>query len=768
MATPTDPLFAQQIHLSRLGNIKRIWDEFTGAGVTAVVYDNGVQSAHPDLAANYDASMHFKYGGKTYVPTPLSTQAGHGTSVAGLLGAVHNNGIGGTGVAYGAKITGVNYLDDLQNAFNFNLMQTTALYDAAMHWAAKFDIMSNSWGTDPLYADYQNTLVGGSVAQVNAGHFAWIAANGRAGLGTIVLKAAGNEALNVNGDGGSNSRHIITVAATDMLGKVTDYSNHGTAILVAAPAAEVTTDLTGNSGYNRVGDGDSLPVDYTSQFNGTSASTPVVAGVVALMLDANDKLGWRDVQTILAMSAKQTGSALGAAASGFENDRWHLMGGKEWNGGGAHYNASYGFGAVDAFAAVRMAEAWSVLYGNVAQTSANEVHVTRDKLFAGGYGILDRLAEVEPELTVGFNVTSDIVIDTVTVRLGLTHSYASDLAIFLKGPDGTLMNLLNREGGSTLMDGGFGWSFSVQAFRGMSSLGDWSLVVEDMKTGGTGILWTATLDFYGTANSVNDVYHFTDEFRALTLLEAGRKVISDTNGGVDWLDFAAVSQSLNVVMVGGGAITIGGLQVASFAAGSDTFENFHAGDGNDVIKGNGLANQILGARGNDMILGGDGQDQLGGGAGNDRLYGGNGNDNLTGDAGNDTVRGDAGNDQVLGADGNDVLTGDAGNDAVFGDAGDDMLTGGAGNDTLSGGAGSDQFIFATGFGKDQVTGWQDNQDTLVLDDAIWGGGKTIAQVLSSYGAVVGGSVVLTFNATTTLTLTGFSNLASLSDDLLFN
>jgi subtilisin family serine protease len=80
--------------------------------------------------------------------------------------------------------------------------------------------------------------------------------------------------------------------------------------------------------------------------NGTSFSSPVVSGVAALMLDANPGLGWRDVQEILAATAGRTGSPAG----------WSFNGADNWNGGGMHVSHDYGFGLVDAYAAVRVAE----------------------------------------------------------------------------------------------------------------------------------------------------------------------------------------------------------------------------------------------------------------------------------------------------------------------------------------------------------------------------------------------------------------------------
>ena len=158
-----------------------------------------------------------------------------------------------------------------------------------------------------------------------------------------------------------------------------------------------------------------------------------------------------------------------------------------------------------------------------------------------------------------------------------------------------------------------------------------------------------------------------------------------------------------------------------------------AGEGNNLILGQGGDDLIDGAGGNDTIYGGSGADQVGGGAGNDTVYGDDGNDTVYGDAGddviyggegNDTLRGDAGNDTMDGGNGNDTasfsffatavtvtlatpgvaqntgagndtltsienLTGSNFNDVLTGDANDNYLNGSRGNDTLNGGDGND-------------------------------------------------------------------------------
>ena len=101
--------------------------------------------------------------------------------------------------------------------------------------------------------------------------------------------------------------------------------------------------------------------------------------------------------------------------------------------------------------------------------------------------------------------------------------------------------------------------------------------------------------------------------------------------------------------------------------------------------------------------------------------------------------------------------GELGNDTLRGDGGDDQLTGGLGLDT---------FVFQGAFGRDVVNDWANDQDTLRLDDAMWGGGLSLSQVMAQFGEVVAGSVVFEFSATAIVTLKNFSNLASLSDDIM--
>ena len=145
-----------------------------------------------------------------------------------------------------------------------------------------------------------------------------------------------------------------------------------------------------------------------------------------------------------------------------------------------------------------------------------------------------------------------------------------------------------------------------------------------------------------------------------------------------------------------------------------------AGDGDNTITGNLLANDISGGEGADTAFGGLGDDTINGDAGDDMLHGGLNDDQVDGGIGDDTVAGNFGNDVVYGGDGDDDLRGGAGNDSLFGGdgadtmkgmAGDDVLTNGAGSDIFYGGHGADSFVITLLTDHDEIYGLS-KMDTL--------------------------------------------------------
>lgn len=587
--TPNDPLYGSQWHLSLIGRLgfsgpafdglERVWASATGSGVRVGVWDDGIQSAHWDLAVNYDPSRHVTIQGTLNNGQPLTATDGHGTSVAGLIAAA-NNGQGGVGVAYGATLTGVRIFggaDDINSAWSRYLQTLDSL--------GQFDVTNHSYGGAPDFA------IWGDVAKFGAA-----AANGRGGLGTVNVKSAGNSNIDGNGEGLDASRFTVTVGALDSLGQVTSYSTYGAHLLVSAPAGSVTTDLLGTgTGYDGL-----LSGDYTNRFGGTSAAGPITAGVVTLMLDANAGLGWRDVQNILAYSASGTGSLYSGVRTN-ENFSWKWNGADNWNGGGLHFSEDYGYGLVNAFTAVRFAEVWSVLHAS-AKTSSNEAVASTGTITA------NRAIADLATLNYTFNVSQNISLEHVSMTVSLQHSYFNDLRLRLISPDGTVMSLYDGSSGTaSTADFGLTYTFGVDGLRGEMSAGTWTLQIQDAVSADTGVLNSVSFTGFGAAVSADDVYHYTDEILQV-LAQNGQSVrltLADVDGGIDWLNASAMWRDTVVDLNASGVCTLAG---QTFAIVDGTIENAVCGDGNDRIVGNAFDNILMGMRGDDVLIGGGGTD----------------------------------------------------------------------------------------------------------------------------------------------------------------
>jgi subtilisin family serine protease len=722
---PTDPRYSSQWQFSLMGDIETLWDDYSGAGVAIAVYDTGIDYDHPDLDGNYDASRQYN---RRFIDDglPDSSSDPHGTAVAGII-AAENNGSGIIGVAWDSSLTSVDYLNLVQ-------FKPASDYADAMRYMSNFDVVNNSWGSFGDYSASVDVTRAGSRAEADYLSLQYTVQNGRSGLGTVVTKAAGNDANdsslqsgsgifgNAQGEGLNTLREIITVAATDSSGEAMSYSNWGSNILLTAPAASFTTDMTGTAGY--------ASGSYTSGFGGTSAATPVVTGVVALMLEANAELGWRDVQNILATSAAHIGSSYGSTAQGNEVEAWFTNTAANWNGGGMSFNASYGFGMVDAFAAVRMAEVWSVL-NPVAASSGNQVTVSAN--YSGGGKAISSLGVAELVLSTGANIE----IEHIYVSVDVSHARISDLRLELISPEGQSFVLRDQEG-----TGGYdgSWTFGITAALGQKSQGSWTLRAIDNLSGKSGTLLDASIEFFGKATSADTVYSYSSDFLMMRGVDVGRATLSDTDGGSDWINMAAIAANIAADLNPGGRITVAGQDWFSLSGNTgQPIENLMSGDGDDVLSGNAADNYLMGMRGDDWLSGQGGADTLNGGAGIDTAdyatagtavtadlllatrnlgaaegdifiaieslrgsaYGddlrGNHNDNtLNGSLGDDFIMGRGGVDILIGGEGKDILSGGDGDDVLSGGNGDDRLIAGDGADRLAGGDGADVLIGNSG------------------------------------------------------------------------
>jgi serralysin len=221
-------------------------------------------------------------------------------------------------------------------------------------------------------------------------------------------------------------------------------------------------------------------------------------------------------------------------------------------------------------------------------------------------------------------------------------------------------------------------------------------------------------------------------------------------GGIDTLDLSPLTSHNTVDLNDGAFSDIRGRTGAMAIAQGTEIENLVMGSGNDTVTGNELDNIIELGAGNDIARGGAGTDQIWGGAGLDTIYGGDDRDILYGNAGNDLLFGEGGNDLLVGQNDNDTLNG------------------GLGDDVLCGGVGADLFCFDAGSGSDRIKDFDlRERDLLQLDlDLVGGEEMSLGELVDTYGSVVRGALVLTFDTGDRLEFTGLSNFNSASYDIL--
>ncbi len=664
MATiPTDPLFSSQFHLRNLTagqfdlNVINVWDDYTGAGVQVNVMDDGFDYFHDDLDGNYLTGIDYDYTGNDFSPLPGGN---HGTAVMGIIGAEQGNSYGGVGVAWDVDLVGYRGFSIGASVAGEQFRDAAGLGDGVGNTNGDgngSDIINMSGGRG------SNVFADGAGYDGALSALAEIHADGRGGLGTIFVKSSGNSrgaANSTSREEGTAERYdsteySINVAAVRADGWVTDFSTPGANVLVSAFADNtsnnpgiVTTDRSGAPGYNGT--------DFTTSFGGTSAAAPQVAGVIALMLEANDDLGWRDVQNILAYSARHVGSNVGSNANtgapsggGFEQatvsgDSWFWNDANDWNGGGLHFSNDYGFGLVDALAAVRLAEVWTSI--ETAQTSANDIVANQD--MDGSF--------VTTSYSTSFvshtaTETTNMEIEFVTLNLNFDIDDLADMEIFIVSPTGTRVQMLNDTGDTQALD--TDWDFMTNAFRGEESAGSWTVQIrnDDGSSNGTLVTTDVDLQFKGSSITSNDHYIFTNEYSDYDGV-AGHTTVFAGGSGIDTLNAAAVTSSTTINLLTNTG-TIDGVAITN-----SNIERVFTGDGNDTITGDGISTLLSGGRGNDTITGGTSIETIQGGAGNDLIFGSGNGDNLQGGDGfdtfaydpavtvTDTINGGASNDKI--------------------------------------------------------------------------------------------------------------------------
>ncbi|MCA9624224.1 MAG: peptidase S8 [Myxococcales bacterium] len=269
---PDDPMYEKQWHMTRVG-AESAWGLSVGRGVTVAVVDTGIACENFEQFTKASDLLQTRcVDGWSFVSKTAhaNDDQGHGTHVAGTIAQSTNNGIGGAGLAFGARLMPVKVL----SADGYGT--TTAVADG-IRWAADHG------------AQVINLSLGGPrnsrVLQKAVDH-----ARSR---GAIIVAAAGNSGGSVGYPGASDG--VIGVSATDQNDALAAFSSRGPGVDIGAPGVSVTQQTICDRGKNRC--------EIFPAWNGTSMASPHVAGAAALLVG----LGVNDadaVEAILKDSAK--------------------------------------------------------------------------------------------------------------------------------------------------------------------------------------------------------------------------------------------------------------------------------------------------------------------------------------------------------------------------------------------------------------------------------------------------------------------------------
>uniref|UniRef100_A0A1W7RA47 furin n=1 Tax=Hadrurus spadix TaxID=141984 RepID=A0A1W7RA47_9SCOR len=446
-------------------NPSAVWDGFniTGRGIVVTIMDDGVEHNHTDLQPNYDPEASWDSNDNDPDPFPRYDEYdsnNHGTRCAGEIAMVANNKKCGVGVAPNAKIGGIRMLDgDVSDA-----TESVSIAFRTDH----IDIFSASWGPtdDGMTVDGPKRL---AIEALEKGVF-----QGRGGKGVIYVWASGNggsKGDNCNCDGYTSSIYTLSISSASQHGIFPWYGERCASTMASTYSSGAYTDQKISS--------TDLHNQCTSDHTGTSAAAPLAAGMLALVLEANPNVTWRDVQHIVVHSCD---------VNRLEKNR-----GWKQNAAGFMYNCRFGFGLLNAEEMVKQALKWK----NVPPKSIcqSQPKTSLPQLLKSGESV-----EIVFETDCCKGTDSEInYLEHVQVTVDINYTRRGALELYLTSPSGSTTMLLSKRAKDNSIIGFRNWTFLTVHLWGEKCSGTYKLLVRDKEGNGYhGGVNRASLTLHGT------------------------------------------------------------------------------------------------------------------------------------------------------------------------------------------------------------------------------------------------------------------------------
>lgn len=549
------------------------WEISTGTrDVVVGVIDTGVDHTHPDLAANMwvnpgeiagdgvdnDGNGYIDdvYGinAITNVGDPMDDQ-GHGSHVAGTIGAAGNNGLGVVGVNHTTAIVGCKFLSAAGTGSSSDAIKCIDYMVGLKNSGVNLRVMNNSWG-------------GGGFSQVLADA---ITSSEEADI--LFVAAAGNDGVDndANPHYPSSYEHesILAVAGTNHTDAIYSASQWGlTSVDIAAPARNVLSTVPG--GY--------------ATYSGTSMATPHVAGAAALVLSVNPDLSAIELKELLMESGDANAATEGLTVSGNRLNVHNALQDADPQPGfrmnvapvnttiTAGETATYTFNVAsvadwsgdielsvtDSLGSAMLSAAtvtpgnsfeltvpttadtaWGDYSFTVTGTSGELTKSTNLGLYVLPQGLNDitytnetpaDIPDNNPEgVTSVINVPDSLTVFGTDTFLNISHTYIADLKVTLTSPTGTTATLFSNTGGGS---DDINQSFSSDVFNGENTFGDWTLSIVDSAGADTGTLnnWSMTFSATGDVQPAPPVSAFS--YDAENLMVNFSDASTDANGDI--------------------------------------------------------------------------------------------------------------------------------------------------------------------------------------------------------------------------------------------